>query len=210
MQITRKDLNLIFWGIIIILLDFHYSQTTNGVGFKFDFIPDILGAIMIFLGVFSISGSVIANPSFLRNMRFVVLGALIQIVLSIDDFFIYHESVFISSVREIASIFISISIVLFSSAMIVLSDEKSLKKSSINWRIARHLFLCLYIVPEVFLQILSWFAIFPFDIVYKLNSNAANYIVLFFTLFLFLLLPLIYGLYAIQRMRKEIRETYLE
>mmetsp|Transcript_28549 Transcript_28549/g.93277 ORF Transcript_28549/g.93277 Transcript_28549/m.93277 type:complete len:211 (+) Transcript_28549:58-690(+) len=210
MQITRKDLNLIFWGVIIILLDFHYSQTTNGVGFKFDFIPDILGAIMIFLGVFSISGSVIANPSFLRNMRFVVLGALIQIVLSIDDFFIYHESVFISSVREIASILISISIVLFSSAMIVLSDEKSLKKSSINWRIARRLFLWLYIVPEVFLQILSWFAIFPFDIVYKLNSNAANYIVLFFTLFLFLLLPLIYGLYAIQRMRKEIRETYLE
>jgi len=46
-EVAFHALGRIFWGILICILDFKLSQTTNGEGFKFDVISDVIGTILI-------------------------------------------------------------------------------------------------------------------------------------------------------------------
>ena len=54
-------LRLIFWGGLLCIFDVTIGHTVNGRGFKFDFLNDALGAIMIAVGVFQLGAIQVHN-----------------------------------------------------------------------------------------------------------------------------------------------------
>ena len=108
-----RDLNLIFWGLLIILFDLSFSRTTNGIGLKIDLINDLIGAVMIYSAVYRISKIQISDPSYKFSIRFALIASVIQIFVSTSDFFVYGTSHFISIIEGISILIRDIGIVLF-------------------------------------------------------------------------------------------------
>lgn len=59
-----KNINLLIWGNLLLVLDFSFSSTRNGVGIKFDVFNDFIGSVMIFLSLLKISKIKVEEPSF--------------------------------------------------------------------------------------------------------------------------------------------------
>ena len=213
MEKIPRNLNLIFWGIILAVVDIDFYAVNNQIGMQIDFLPDIVGAIMICVGVFNIAKIPVSNPLFSSSMLFVKIATLLFILLSVDDFFIYIDSSFTYYTRQFFSIIIDFSMVVFCVAMIILSKEKELTESFKNWKIARNLFLFVYVLPYLLITIFSTLHIFyihqlgsfSFSVVLP-NSEAyaISPVIVVFMLLIFLLSPIIYGLSCLYSMQGEI------
>ena len=180
---------------------------------KFDFLPDIIGAIMICVGVFNIAKIPVSNPLYSNSMMFVQIAALLFVLLSVDEFFSYIDSSFTYYIRQFFSIIINISTLVFCIAMIILSQETGLTESFRNWKIARNLFLFVYVLPYLLITLLSALHVFYIHQLGSFSfsialSNSEVYtlspVIVIFLILLFLLAPFIYGLSCLYSMKGEI------
>lgn len=203
MQHIIRNLNLIFWGAIIVFLDFSFSKTMNGTGIKIDLINDFVGSIMICVGVSRIAKLQISIPSYKTSIRFVIVASVLQILFSVLDFVVIKTPEIIITIKNIAGLFIYLGIVMFCRAMMFFSMEGVLKESQKRWKIAKYLFLWVYLIPFGTFVLLgeSFFLLYNERYESQIYSGMKGRMIIF----AILLIPIIYGLVTIHTMKKEIR-----
>ena len=195
-QIIRS-LNLIFWGVLIIIIDFTYSRS----GIEIDLINDLIGSIMIFIAVFRISKFQISDSTFKSKMNFVLIVSVIQILYSISDFVTYQIPEFIISIENLIGLVATWGCIMFCASMIIFSEEALLRVSQKRWSITKKMFLWLNFIPFVVLYLIE--IIFSFTKNISLFGLAQGGIVLI--LLIIALIPVLYGLFTIHEMKNEIR-----
>src|SRR5688572_29645676 len=88
-------LRLIFWGGLLCLFDFSFSSQSNGHGFQFDILNDLVGMALITVGVFRILGLRLDEKR--RGMLlFVAVVSVVSTAEALLDHFIFprHELFF--------------------------------------------------------------------------------------------------------------------
>ncbi len=155
-----RNINLIFWGMLIVIFDFSLSSTTNGYGIKFNIINDFVGSILIFIGLSKISKIKLIDTSFKSKMNYglvasFILYSLFSILYSISFFFIYPAPEYISTIKNLLDIAIDWGFVTFSGAMIVLTTETHLNNSLRRWITTKKLFIWIYFLPFAALTFIS-------------------------------------------------------
>ncbi|MEO0468415.1 MAG: hypothetical protein AAF206_02250 [Bacteroidota bacterium] len=56
----------IFWGLLLVHIDYTYTETTYGYGFTIDYFPDIIGGALIFRAIQQI-GRIHIRPDLLTR-----------------------------------------------------------------------------------------------------------------------------------------------
>lgn len=204
MKTIVSDLKLIIIGALLVMFDFHFSSTTNGTGFKIDFLNDFIGACMIYLAVSRMSKIEIKNKAYYTHMRFVTLAAILLIGISIYDFFLLKESIYLEFFMECIGVIITVGVLLFFAAMTYFTEEKQLENSFKKMKIARNLIFWTYVLPTFIFMIPIIGSLLSSDTVFNFNYTGGLGITI---LILFLFVPIFYGLYAIQVTRRELRSN---
>lgn len=141
-----KALKFIFWGGILCIFDITVSSLVNGQGYKFDFLNDFVGMLMITFSVFSLSKIMVSN-AYQSRMLFVKVISVLACVDTFHSHFIYDSPVLFSYMSSILGICTLIAIVIFCSCMLELSQAAGLVESIKKWRTTRTLFIVIYLIP---------------------------------------------------------------
>ena len=139
---TVVPLMLIFWGALICIVDVWYSTGD----FKFDFLNDVVGMIMITVGVFKL-GDIEVHPRYASALSFAKIMAVVGIVLAILDHFVFRCPGPLSLLLLLLGMLQLVAIIVFCVAMRWFCDEAGLQRSSGSWRTTTILFVIIYVVP---------------------------------------------------------------
>ena len=139
---TVVPLTLIFWGALICIVDI----TISSGGFKFDFLNDVVGMIMITVGVFKL-GDIEVHPRYASALSFAKIMAVVGIVLAILDHFVFRCPGPLSLLLLLLGMLQLVAIIVFCVAMRWFCDEAGLQRSSGSWRTTTILFVVIYVVP---------------------------------------------------------------
>lgn len=209
MEQLNRNLNLIFWGVLIIIIDLSYWKTTNDSGFKIDLVNDLIGAIMIYNGVSQIGKLKISRPSYVGQMLVATVAAGIQFFFALADFVIFKSSYAFDLIMSLLSLVVILGGLRFCKAMTTLCEEKSLPKSKERWELSRKLLFWIYWIPSLVGNLLDICLSFANAKRYQwkvdLGLTAGNGFVVLIIVFL---IPLIFTLYTIYEMRKEMKNNY--
>jgi hypothetical protein len=151
MSISKRDiqtlitpLRLIFWGGLICVFDFTFSQTSEG--WKFDIINDFVGMLMITWGVYQL-GKIGLHDRYRTAMLFVRIIATLSCLDAFHDHFIYDTPPLILFLLSVLSIAAMVATVVFCIAMRWLSSEAGLQRSERSWRTTTLCFVFIYLIP---------------------------------------------------------------
>lgn len=139
---TVGPLTLIFWGALICIVDIWISSG----GFKFDFLSDVVGMIMIAVGLFKL-GDIEVHPRYASALSFAKIMAVVGIVLAILDHFVFRCPGPLSLLLLLLGMLQLVAIIVFCVAMRWFCDEAGLHRSSGSWRTTTILFVVIYLVP---------------------------------------------------------------
>ncbi len=139
-------LRLIFWGALIVLVDLTYSQTVNGVGWRFDFVNDAVGMLMIVWGT-SRLGKIRVDDRYRTAMRLVTISAVLSLLDAIHGHFIYDTPPTVALFFSVVGFAAMIATVVFCVAMRWLSEGAGLQRSARSWKITTLLFVIVYLIP---------------------------------------------------------------
>ena len=169
-QYTVKEaitpLRLIFWGGLLCLFDITLSETTNGQGMKFDILNDVVGTLVIAVGVFRLKALPV-NDRYDEVMRFVKAVSVLAVFDAIRDHFItplHSVAQFAFNAFGLASL---VAIVVFCIAMRWFCEDANLFEASRSWSTTTVLFIVIYLFPLGLVYIISALAIVadtPFNI----------------------------------------------
>jgi hypothetical protein len=139
-------LRLIFWGGLLCVFDFTFSETTNGWGLKFDVLDDVLGTILIAVGVFRLSASPV-HDRYATMMKFVQVMSLLAVLDAIRDHFIMPLHPVVQFVLSLFGLITLAAIVGFCIAMRWFCEATNLLEASRSWSTTTLLFVIIYLVP---------------------------------------------------------------
>jgi hypothetical protein len=145
-QTTVTPLRLIFWGGLICVFDFTFSQTVNGEGWKFDIINDLVGMLMITWGVYQL-GKISLHDRYRTAMLFVTVIAVLSCLDAFHGHFIYETPPLLSFLLSVLGALAVAATVVFCIAMRWLCSEAGLRRSKRSWRITTLLFVFIYLIP---------------------------------------------------------------
>ncbi len=145
-RLTTASLRSVFWGLLIYVLDLSITRTTDGQGWRFDLINDLVGMLMIAQGVWRLA-EVNVSARYRLVMCFVKLMTVLLCLDAYHDHFIFEPPPLISFLMTASDVAALIVPVLFCRAMEWLSDEMGLRKSVASWKTTTHLFLLIYGIP---------------------------------------------------------------
>lgn len=143
---TISPLRLIFWGGLICVLDFSFSQTVNGEGWTFDVLNDFVGMLMITCGVFRLA-KVTVHDRYRSAMSFVSVLAVLSCLDALHAHFLYDTPAVLSFLLSVLGVAAMIATVVFCVAMRRLSAEAGLRISATSWRTTILLFVFIYLIP---------------------------------------------------------------
>ena len=150
---TREDvlkairpLRLIFWGGLICVFDITVSSTVNGEGFKFDFINDFVGMILITVGVFKLGG-ITVHERYRSAMIFVKIIAVIETFNAFLGHFVFDMHPGLSVVFSILTLLVLAAVVVFCIAMRWLCQKARLERSAGSWRTTMILHIVILVIP---------------------------------------------------------------
>ena len=83
-------LRFVFWGGLLLILDFTITQTTNGQGFRCDILDDTVGALLIAVGVFRLSAAPV-DERYAKVMRFVKVVCVLGVVETAIKHFVFEQ-----------------------------------------------------------------------------------------------------------------------
>ncbi len=160
MLITRaiNPLRMIFWGSLLCVFDFSYSSTTtiNGqaaTGFRFDFLNDFVGMLLITIGVHRLSEFVISS-SFRTSMQFVFVCAILNCIETFMGHFVFPTPVAIDILSNLLSLASLCGTALFCWSMNSLSSAYFLHQSAKSWLTTQWLVIVVWVIPLGLLRLL--------------------------------------------------------
>lgn len=143
---TILPLRLIFWGGLLCVLDFTISSTTNGNGWKFDFLNDFVGMLMIAWATFQLA-TVAVHERYQKWMLFIKVVATLCCVEAFLDHFIIDFPMPIYLAFMLLGLAAMLAIVMFCVSMRWLSEEARLSRSAKSWKVSTILFVIIYLIP---------------------------------------------------------------
>ena len=141
-----SPLRLIFWGALIVLVDLTYGKTVNGVGWRFDFLNDAVGMLLIVKGTFRLA-KIRVNDSYRTAMRFVTITAVLSLLDAIHSHFIYDTPPAVALLASLVGIASMIAMVVFCVAMRWLSEAAGLARAARSWKTTTLLMVIVYLIP---------------------------------------------------------------
>ena len=141
-----SPLRWIFWGALICLVDLTYSQTVNGVGWRFDFANDAVGVLMILWGTSRLA-KIRVHDRYRSALRFVTITAVFSLLDAIQHHFIYDTPAAVALFFSLVGVAEMIGTVVFCVAMRWLSEGAGLQRSAKSWKITTWLFVIIYLIP---------------------------------------------------------------
>lgn len=147
-------LRLVFWGGLLCVLDIHFSQTSNGRGFRFDILNDFIGMLMITTAVFRLA-AFDAGDRYRFSMTLVRIAAVLATLKALQAHVIYEAGPFVSAILTIVGFFNLVATVMFCRCMRWLAETLDLSRSAASWRVTTILFFWIYLVPIGLLHLTS-------------------------------------------------------
>src|SRR5688572_16888959 len=141
-----RPLRFIFWGALLCLVDFHFSNLVNGEGLRFDLFNDFIGMLLITIGVFRLSRRA-PTRSTVRAMAFIKPVAVIATIKALIDHAIFRAPepwAFFWTLFSLAELAAT---VLFCFTMIVTCQDQGLPEPARSWRTTAWLFALIYALP---------------------------------------------------------------
>lgn len=139
-------LRMIFWGGLLCIFDFTFSQTTNGRGFRFDILNDALGTILIAVAVFQL-GTISVHSRYAAVMRFVQIVSVLAVLDAIRGHFIAPLPAAFNFALNLFGLVSLAAIIAFCVAMRWFCEEAQLPEASRSWKVTTVLFIVIYLVP---------------------------------------------------------------
>ena len=139
-------LRVIFWGALIVLIDLTYSETTNGVGWRFDFLNDVVGMLMILWGTSRLA-KIHVSDSYRTAMGFVTVTAVLSLLDAIHSHFIYETPPAVMLLSALIGVASMIAMVVFCVAMCWLSQAAGLTRAARSWKTTISLMVIVYLIP---------------------------------------------------------------
>ncbi len=147
----------IFSGGLLCVLDFKISSTTNGEGWRFDFLNDFVGMVTIAWAVFRLS-RIEVEPRYAIAMGFLKIVAVLGCVKALHNHLIYDTPLLISLLIDLQGFLAMAGTVIFCVAMQWLSRHAGLDRSAESWKVTTILFLVIYLIPLGLFYLASLFA----------------------------------------------------
>ena len=148
---ARSALDKIFWGTLICVLDFSFSQTVNGSGFRFDVISDVVGAAMIAWGLGQLR-PLIADAAYARIMSFCQIIAVGAVLEALANHVVIDWPLPVRLLSFAFSLVCLLAIYRFCFAMQLFCRSLGLFEIDYRWRTSQTLFLWLLVVPALLMQ----------------------------------------------------------
>ncbi|MFQ5655490.1 MAG: hypothetical protein ACE5GW_12265, partial [Planctomycetota bacterium] len=145
-EASIAPLRLIFWGGLLCILDFYITRTMNGVGFRFDFLNDFVGMLLITAGVFRLS-EISVSDRYRNAMLFVRVIAVLGVIDAIQAHLIYIQPAFVQLVLSFAGLANLAATLCFCIAMRWLCEACPLPTAAASWRTTTILFLVIWVFP---------------------------------------------------------------
>lgn len=136
-------LRLIFWGGMICILDF---SITDNATYKFDIISDVIGTIMITVGVFRLAEFEV-HRRYSSAISFVKIIAILGIVAAIREHFLFQSPLPIVFVELLVGLASLGAVIALCVAMRWLSEDAGLGRAAQSWQTTMVLFVVLYALP---------------------------------------------------------------
>lgn len=198
-------LRLIFWGGLLCVLDFSVSNTTtiNGQitsGFKFDFLNDFLGMLLVTLGIYRLKQFDL-DSTYRINMLVVFVVALVNCLIAFADHFVFDTPLPLDVLLALFSIATLVATILFCTAMLQLADAYGMWESSVSWRFTRLLVIAIWVVPFGLLNLLMLAVLLTGR---SLHFNIGWFMVL---VLLTMLVPLVHLFISTSRMKNEAEQA---
>lgn len=186
----------IFWGAVFCLFDFTISETSGSDGWRFDFINDFAGMLMIAWAVFRLS-AVEVDARYRIALGFVKIVAVCGCVVALHRHLIYDVPPLISVLEGLYGFLSMAATVVFSVAMQWLSRHGGLARSEQSWRFTTLLFIVIYLLPLGLFHLASLAAVLTGES-FHIDLGPAGLLVLpvFF-------IPLVHFFISTSRMRDE-------
>lgn len=143
---TYKPLRMIFWGGLLCIFDITFTTTSNGSGFTFDVLNDVVGCAMIAWGV-SRLGPLPVDSRYATVMRLVKAVALLSIPVAFFDQFVFQRPPTLELLEGAFQLVALAATVVFCIAMEWLCQAACLTWSERSWRKTRWLFVLIYAIP---------------------------------------------------------------
>lgn len=135
-------LRLIFWGGLLCIFDFHLT----GQGFRFDVVSDVLGTLLIAVGVFRL-GAIPIHDRYKSKMRFVKVVSVIGVLDALQDHFVPPLLPFGYLAFNLFGVLNLAAVIVFCIAMRWFCEETKLLEAAQSWSTTTVLFVLMYAVP---------------------------------------------------------------
>ncbi|MAG58747.1 MAG: hypothetical protein CMJ83_20860 [Planctomycetes bacterium] len=140
-------LRLIFWGGLLLVIDFHFLQTVNGEGFRFDLFNDAVGALMILVGVCKLR-AIDVSDGYRTLMTLVVCVSAFTLLDAVQAHVITRDpwelTPWLQNLLGLAELG---AILAFCVAMRGLCGRADLRRAAQSFRTTTLLFILIYLVP---------------------------------------------------------------
>ncbi len=144
-----KPLRLIFWGGLLLFLDFHFTSTVNGEGFRFDVLNDTLGAVLVTVGVFRLArlGGSFVHPRYPAAMTFAKAVCVASIFETALKHLVFVHPPPLALLLTLLGLAQLAAMVIFCVAMRWLCAAAGLTGAAQSWRTTAIRFLVLLALP---------------------------------------------------------------
>lgn len=148
-----RPLRRLAWGALLVLLDFTlFKYTNDGVGFRLDLLDDTVGMVLIASAVATLR-DIYVSPSYAVGMGFVRWVAILALLESILDHFIFPQPALLELSVQALAIAKLVAILLFCACMRELCREAMLPEAGRKWLTTLMLFLVVYGIPLALSQL---------------------------------------------------------
>lgn len=170
------------------------GQVTSG--FRFDFLNDFVGMLLITFGVSKLSAFVI-DSSYRSSMRFIFVCSILNCIEAFMEHFVFRSPVILDILSNLLGIATLVATVLFCSSMYKLSSTYTLQQSAASWLTTRLLVVVLWVIPLGVLHLIGLGSLITG------SSFHLNIGVWAIPVLIVVLIPLVHLFISTSRMRRE-------
>jgi hypothetical protein len=156
-EVAYQALGRIFWGVLICVLDFNLSTTTNREGFKFDVISDVIGAILIVRGLGQLQ-PLVFDRQYAGILSFCYIVAMVEVLEAIVDHFIIQWPLPLGIAYGIWSLVSLYAVFRFCGSMRIFCFSATLFETEATWITSERFILWLVLIPAIGMQIVGLMA----------------------------------------------------
>jgi hypothetical protein len=192
-------LRLIFWGTLICVIDISYTETLRAsgkliAGTRFDFVNDVVGCIMIAVGVNKLRKYPVSDR-YSTWMTFAFWVSVIDCFGAVHEHFLYPKSVPWVFVLGVYGLVQLIALLMFCECMRLWSEAFHLDRSTKSWLWTCRLVAWIFAVPIG----LVWWISIPMIVSGEHVSIHDSHSQFIFLLVVLTFVPLVHGLVSLSR-----------